>query len=157
MLKLSNYIKLYHHQIIMNTFPVIQEVVKNIPDADKPFAVVFNDGDEYNETKAQKIWGKTCHVLTLDMVIRLPFDKPIVATWGDHLCYDGVYDNKADLLTTISFSLLKKEETNMMLVDVNILDGYRSAYSKNEEFYIYHNDSPYVRCGGSDWPIYIFY
>jgi hypothetical protein len=146
-------------------FPAIQEVIDSIPNSEGSFTVKFRggdfDGDETDEKKAQQVWGKKCHVLTLDMVIRFPFNTPIVATWGNHLCYDGEYNDKKSVLTTITFEMLKKIETDMMLADVNIIAGHRydpdSPSLNQEEFYIYHNQSRYMRCGGNHWPIYVFY
>lgn len=147
-------------------FPTIQEVIESIPNPDGLFTVKFRggdfDGDETDENKVQKVWGKKAHVLTLDMVIRFPFNTPIVATWGDHLCYSDEYDNKKSVLTTITFEMLKKMETDMMLADVKIIGGRgyypdESPSVNKQEFYIYHNKSPYMRCGGSHWPILVFY
>ena len=132
----------------------ISEIYQSIPDVDKPFIVEFNDNDETDKNKAREIWGKKCHVLTIELAISLPFDVPIVATWGDHLCYNGDYSPKEVYLTTIMFTSLEKVG-NYVDIDVKVIDGYRSKWLQAENFYAH--DEKFVRCGGSAWPVYVFY
>lgn len=143
----------------ISNIPDLSQVIESIPNAYGPFSVEFQGQDEINERKAQKIWGEKCHVLTLDLVLKLMCqDKPVVATWGDHLCYNDDYSDKAVVLTTIAFTGIRKElEDHYIEVDVKVIEGYRSNFQKDETFYIHFKESRAMRCGGSDWPVYVFF
>jgi hypothetical protein len=142
------------------TFPTISEICESIPSVNETFCPTFNDdSDETDYVNVRRLWGKKCHILTLDMALRLPFDTAIVATWGDHVCYHDNYGKKADLLTTIKFVSFKKVESNYVDIDVEMIDGYWASYTDKENFYVHSENlaCPYVRCGGSAWPVYVFY
>lgn len=135
--------------------PTKEQVIASIPNAEKEYAIDFDDQyDEANEKHVQPMWGPV-RLLTTELAIRLPFDKPIVVILGDFIVYNGHYGIKKELLSTVSFSVLTKEHDFVDLT-VNVMDGFYKECKQITFHSISNGKMEYLAYGTGSIPVYVY-
>jgi hypothetical protein len=144
---------------MIRNIPTKEQVILSIPDVEKEYTVDFDDRsyqyyDETNEKHVQSLWGPV-RLLTTDLAIRLPFDTPIIAVWGDFHGYTGHYGIKKELISTVSFSSLIKEH-DMVTLTIDIIDGLYKDCKKITFQSLSDGKIEYLTYGSGALPVYIY-